>query len=178
MNIDRQFGRARMNSWAFIIVILSFIGAFLMTEWVLNPDLSDSMLVLVVFILFVQPSSIAFEVLPFLFSKKKARIGIRYVSHLPYLAIHYPTQVKKYIMLLSLFFPFVGVTVSCILLLFFFPQYAHFICMAFALNNGLCFKHFLYITILAKAPKRAVIERRSGQYEILVQQMTDTRHSL
>lgn len=73
----------------------------------------------------------------------------------------------KHLLIISIAFPVVTVTVIAIIISVIMPEWMHYMAMIAAINMGLSVHDLLYLNQLKAAPKRSVIEEFENGYHVL-----------
>ncbi|NGP43904.1 DUF3267 domain-containing protein [Bacillaceae bacterium SIJ1] len=172
INLEHEFGSKRLRLLASVTTIFAFILLYLPIDLLINVPPQDDALVLFAALLLTQPLHVVLHYLPFRFAKQKAGVCIQWVHRFPVVQMKYPRQITKPLMVSSLWAPtFIGTPILFSLILL-FPQYAHFISMAAALNIGLSTTDYAYLIAMSRAPKHSVIEKHNENYEVLIQKQS------
>ncbi|MCD8511191.1 MAG: DUF3267 domain-containing protein [Bacillus sp. (in: Bacteria)] len=117
------------------------------------------------FILAIIPIHILLHCIPVWILGKKATVSVR--KQWPYANFSMRETMPKHLLIISIAFPVVTVTVIAIIISVIMPEWMHYMAMIAAINMGLSVHDLLYLNQLKAAPKRSVIEEFENGYHVL-----------
>lgn len=169
INIEREYGTARLYLLATIIFVLVFCFSYISFSFTFTGRHVDRFLwLLLITIPLVYPIHKALHYFALLKHRKSLvfRFKIQYYF-LPiiHMRLH---SIPKRSYLFALMTPFIVINSLLIWGGFSTPVYAHYFSGLLALHCSICLMDILYVKNLMYAPKDAIIEETPRGYEILV----------
>ncbi|MDQ0254217.1 hypothetical protein J2S74_001592 [Evansella vedderi] len=166
ISIEKEFGRERLLFMSLIMMLSYFIIHFVFFRtFISNVPFVDFGLPLLFFILSIIPVHILLHCLPIWAFGKKATISIR--EQWPYCNFSTKQAISKQLLIVSIAFPLVVITLVTIIISVMMPQWMHVMAIVAAINMGLSVYDLLYLKQLIHAPKSCVIEEYENGYNIL-----------
>lgn len=170
INIEREYGTARLYILACIVFILVFCFSYiaLSFQFIARHE-AHHLWVFTLLIPFIYPIHKALHYFALFKYRKSVDIHfkIRYIF-IPIVHMQLQQSISKKMYIFTLLTPFFLVNTALVVGGLYMPQYAHYFSFLLAFHSSVCLMDILYVKHLMSAPKNAIIEETPKGYEILV----------
>ncbi|WP_088102681.1 DUF3267 domain-containing protein [Halalkalibacter urbisdiaboli] len=173
INISRDYGTLRLIMFSGCTMLFSFLLYYLVISTFVHTtaySIKISFSLFIAGILAIIIIHKCLHCLPIWVSGRKGTLTWKWMYGFPVMTLSLCTPLTKKLYVISLLMPVIVITSCTSLASIAFPTYLPLFSILAAVNFGLCFYDFIYVSYILKAPRQSYVTNHSEGVHILVKQ--------